>query len=139
MACCMSICSLLRRLRSLLASRKYLSDPTEDVRVATENLLADFLREIRDVTEVQKKYEAQLKAKREVAEQAHRTDVEKDKVQEIVIPGPDRSPFLDGDDGVLDDSSLASPEERQSDHPGRDVGRESCPVRISYISPSDSA
>lgn len=32
--------------------RKYLSDPIEDVRIATENLLADFLREIRDVTYV---------------------------------------------------------------------------------------
>ncbi|KAF5363894.1 hypothetical protein D9756_000214 [Leucocoprinus leucothites] len=31
---------------------KYLSDPIEDVRIATENLLADFLREIRDVTYV---------------------------------------------------------------------------------------
>ena len=73
-----------------------------------------------------KKYEAQLKAKREVAEQAQRADAEKDKAQEIIIPGPDRSgPFLDGDDGVFDDSSPISPEEKQSDHPGRDVGRES--------------
>lgn len=31
---------------------KYLSDPIEDVRIATENLLTDFLREIRDVTYV---------------------------------------------------------------------------------------
>ncbi|KXN92318.1 hypothetical protein AN958_08549 [Leucoagaricus sp. SymC.cos] len=31
---------------------KYLSDPIEDVRIATENILADFLREIRDVTYV---------------------------------------------------------------------------------------
>ncbi|KDQ15363.1 hypothetical protein BOTBODRAFT_31687 [Botryobasidium botryosum FD-172 SS1] len=32
---------------------KYLSDPTEDVKVATENLLADFLREIREIAKVQ--------------------------------------------------------------------------------------
>jgi len=32
--------------------RKYLSDPIEDVRIATENLLADLLREIRDVAYV---------------------------------------------------------------------------------------
>ncbi|KAF9450636.1 ARM repeat-containing protein [Macrolepiota fuliginosa MF-IS2] len=31
---------------------KYLSDPIEDVRIATENLLADFLREIRDIAYV---------------------------------------------------------------------------------------
>ncbi|KAI0321983.1 vacuolar protein 14 C-terminal Fig4p binding-domain-containing protein [Amylostereum chailletii] len=46
---------------------KYLSDPTEDVRIATENQLAEFLREIHEVTLVQKqraqeaKEEARLK------------------------------------------------------------------------------
>ncbi|KZT71480.1 ARM repeat-containing protein [Daedalea quercina L-15889] len=99
---------------------KYLSDPTEDVRVATENLLADFLREIREVTAVQRQHEEQLKAKREVAEQTRRPDNEKDKVQEITIPGSDRGPFLDDDEA--DDSSLASPDEKQPDHPGRDAG-----------------
>jgi vacuole morphology and inheritance protein 14 len=43
--------------------RKYLSDPTEDVRVATEHLLADFLREVRHVTNVRKKIEERAKAK----------------------------------------------------------------------------
>ncbi|KAH9938004.1 ARM repeat-containing protein [Fomitopsis serialis] len=100
---------------------KYLSDPTEDVRIATENLLADFLREIRDVTTVQRQYEEQFKTKREAAEQARRTDTE--KPQEITISGSDRGgPFLDGDDGIFDDSSLASPDEKQPDHAGRDVG-----------------
>ncbi|KAH7919535.1 ARM repeat-containing protein [Leucogyrophana mollusca] len=36
---------------------KYLSDPIEDVRVATENILADFLREIRDVSVVRRRQE----------------------------------------------------------------------------------
>ncbi|KZV64601.1 ARM repeat-containing protein [Peniophora sp. CONT] len=36
---------------------KYLSDPTEDVRIATENQLAEFLREIKVVTQVQKRRE----------------------------------------------------------------------------------
>lgn len=88
-------------------------------------MLADFLREIRDVTDVQKQHEERLKTKREVAEQVRRADTEKDRPQEIIIPGPDRGgPFLDGDDSVFDESSLASPEEKQPDHPGRDVGRE---------------
>jgi vacuole morphology and inheritance protein 14 len=47
------------------ACRKYLSDPTEDVRVATENILADFLREIRHVTAVRKRLEERAKAKRD--------------------------------------------------------------------------
>jgi vacuole morphology and inheritance protein 14 len=46
--------------------RKYLTDPTEDVRVATETLLADFLREIRDVTRVRDRIDKQ---------QAHTSDV----------------------------------------------------------------
>ncbi|TFY76603.1 hypothetical protein EWM64_g7407, partial [Hericium alpestre] len=40
---------------------KYLSDPTEDVRIATENQLGEFLREIRDVTVVRKQQEEQQK------------------------------------------------------------------------------
>lgn len=35
-------------------SRKYLSDPNIDVRVATENVLAEFLREIRDIAKVRR-------------------------------------------------------------------------------------
>lgn len=33
---------------------KFLGDPTPDIRTATQNVLADFLREIRDIAEVQK-------------------------------------------------------------------------------------
>ncbi|SCZ91804.1 BZ3500_MvSof-1268-A1-R1_Chr5-3g08147 [Microbotryum saponariae] len=33
---------------------KFLGDPTVDIRIATQNVLADFLREIREVAEVQK-------------------------------------------------------------------------------------
>ncbi|CAE6520257.1 unnamed protein product [Rhizoctonia solani] len=44
---------------------KYLSDPTEDVRVATENVLADFLVEIQEVTIIQKRKEEKTRAVRE--------------------------------------------------------------------------
>lgn len=43
---------------------KYLSDPTEDVRVATEVLLAEFLREIKDITIVRKRAEKAKALKR---------------------------------------------------------------------------
>ncbi|KAG8796655.1 hypothetical protein FRC17_007971, partial [Serendipita sp. 399] len=43
---------------------KYLSDPTEEVRTAAENLLADFLREIHDISTVEKKRQERLAAKR---------------------------------------------------------------------------
>ncbi|CUA69135.1 hypothetical protein RSOLAG22IIIB_03813 [Rhizoctonia solani] len=45
---------------------KYLSDPTEDVRVATENVLADFLLEIQEITLIQKRKEERARAVREV-------------------------------------------------------------------------
>ncbi|KAK2466024.1 hypothetical protein APHAL10511_001666 [Amanita phalloides] len=40
---------------------KYLSDPTEEVRAATENVLADFLRELREVTAVNRINEEQTR------------------------------------------------------------------------------
>jgi vacuole morphology and inheritance protein 14 len=45
---------ILTPFLSYLPPRKYLSDETEDVRIATENQLAEFLREIREVTVVRK-------------------------------------------------------------------------------------
>ncbi|KZP00190.1 ARM repeat-containing protein [Calocera viscosa TUFC12733] len=54
---------------------KYLSDPTEDVKIATENVLADFLKEIRQIAQVQAQRERErlrklekVKAKKAAAE-----------------------------------------------------------------------
>lgn len=56
-------------------SRKYLSDPTEDVRVATEVVLSEFLREIRDITIVARKTHSEQTTKREVTiEEAEPSD-----------------------------------------------------------------
>lgn len=43
---------------------KYLSDPTEEVATATENLLADFLKEIREIANINKKRKERMEAKR---------------------------------------------------------------------------
>jgi hypothetical protein len=51
--------------------RKYLSDPTEDVRVATEAILADFLREIKDITFVSKRSEEQARQEAGGRQQEH--------------------------------------------------------------------
>ena len=100
--------------------RKYLSDPTEDVRVATENLLAAFLHEIREVTIVQKRYEEQMKARREAAllEQTRRgdADLEKEKSSDVSTTHPERASFVpEGEDAdsenaleVLEESSCMS-------------------------------
>jgi hypothetical protein len=47
--------------------RKYLSDPAEDVRVATEVVLSEFLKEIRDITVVARKTHSEQPVKQEVA------------------------------------------------------------------------
>lgn len=110
-----------------------MSDPTQDVRVATENLLADFLREICEVTAVQQRSEEQLKAKREAAaEQSRRADPEKERSQDLSAPVTERGAFLPDNEHVLvDESPLASPDEKQD---GRDAGRKySCVARIASI------
>ncbi|KAL7282584.1 ARM repeat-containing protein [Trametes coccinea BRFM310] len=71
---------------------KYLSDPTDDVRVATEGLLADFLREIREVTMVQKRQEEQMRARREatITQSSRLQDEEREKLPEITMEHPER-------------------------------------------------
>jgi len=64
---------------SYLYSRKYLSDPTEDVRIAAENQLAEFLREIREVTIVRKHREEQEHLREAKPEEKIRAEVEQTK------------------------------------------------------------
>ncbi|KAL5507888.1 hypothetical protein ACEPAH_5506 [Sanghuangporus vaninii] len=71
---------------------KYLSDPTEDVRVATENLLAEFLREMRDIAIIQKKTE-ERKSMREPDTLEHGRRVD-DRLPDITMTHPERAAFL---------------------------------------------
>lgn len=74
---------------------KYLSDPTQDVKVATENLLADFLREIREVTLLQKRYDMEIiKAKKEAESNEDTQDNEGEKLPDITIPHSQRAMFV---------------------------------------------
>ncbi|KAF8663444.1 hypothetical protein AX16_001014 [Volvariella volvacea WC 439] len=57
---------------------KYLSDPIEDVRVATETLLGDFLREIHNVAVVRKRMEEDAKSKTSGAEDSIRRSEQND-------------------------------------------------------------
>ena len=79
----------MRPLRPL--ARKYLSDPTEDVRVATENQLAEFLREIKEVTLVQKRYAEDQRLKELAAAESQAIAVEGD-------PPPSADPALAKED-----------------------------------------
>lgn len=110
---------------------KYLSDPTDDVRVATEGLLADFLREIKDVTAIQRRHEEQLKVKREatVTEASRRLEVEKEreKLPEITMDHPERATFISENDEVFD-NDLETPDEKHPESELRDTGSKS--VRV---------
>ncbi|TDL29855.1 ARM repeat-containing protein [Rickenella mellea] len=105
---------------------KYLSDPTEDVRVATENLLADFLREIRDVAIVQKKAEEKAKLDRDVGRYDQKNnllEIDKDGLPDITMAHPERAAFIAEDDGKLsshDAESMAREEASELDY--RDTG-----------------
>ncbi|KAJ7167531.1 vacuolar protein 14 C-terminal Fig4p binding-domain-containing protein [Mycena filopes] len=70
---------------------KYLSDPTEDVRVATETLLADFVREIRDVSVVRKRAEEKAQSKRD--------DSSSDSLPDFSVDHSERSVFIAENDG----------------------------------------
>ncbi|KAF5388338.1 hypothetical protein D9615_000638 [Tricholomella constricta] len=71
---------------------KYLSDPTEDVRVATETLLADFLREIRDVSIVRRQLEDQAKAQTP-AESLRHVDMQ-ENLPELTLETSERAVFI---------------------------------------------
>ncbi|KAI0776216.1 ARM repeat-containing protein [Trametes elegans] len=102
---------------------KYLSDPTDDVRVATESLLADFLREIRDVTIVQKRQEEQARAKREAAaaESSRRMDSDREKLPDITMDHSERGAFIPEHDDIFD-NDLENIDEGHEDQEVRDTG-----------------
>ncbi|KAL1738101.1 armadillo-type protein, partial [Schizophyllum fasciatum] len=85
---------------------RYLSDPTEDVRVTTEILLADFLREIQDVSNVRHRTEEQVRTQStDPSDSLRRYDVT-EAGSDLPVDGraatpsqQDRGAFLpDGDD-----------------------------------------
>ncbi|KIJ57093.1 hypothetical protein M422DRAFT_218953 [Sphaerobolus stellatus SS14] len=101
---------------------KYLSDPTQDVRVATENLLADFLREIREVTLLQKRYEAESKVRREaeLREEARRAENEREKLPDITMSHTERAMFVPENGPDLLREKAWNENEKEMDH--RDTG-----------------
>ena len=87
-------------------------------------MLADFLREVRDVTLLQKRHEAQAKVRREaeLREEARRAENEREKLPDITMLHSERAMFVpengdeDGREKEWNDS------EKEVDH--RDTGSE---------------
>ena len=101
--------------------RKYLSDPTEDVRVATENLLADFLREIRDVTVVSRQLDQYTM--RTAVEFTRRADATLEKLPDLTLENAERALFIpENDDQSHQGSESALKEDSSPEINDRDTG-----------------
>ncbi|KAG8680572.1 hypothetical protein FRC09_018136, partial [Ceratobasidium sp. 395] len=93
---------------------KYLSDPTEDVRVAAENVLSDFLLEIQEITLLQKRKEDKARAAREAAN----TNADKSEEAKTTTPAAEteneqlgRGAFMpDGETKLTVDTTVQKPE-----------------------------
>jgi vacuole morphology and inheritance protein 14 len=110
---------------NLQSRRKYLSDPIEDVRVATETLLAEFLREIRDVTVVHNRYEEHLRSKRDndAAEQARRAENVQEKLSDVALTSAERAAFIsENDGGFIHDAESIQKDDFHSETDGHDTG-----------------
>ncbi|KAJ6515526.1 vacuolar protein 14 C-terminal Fig4p binding-domain-containing protein [Mycena sanguinolenta] len=102
---------------------KYLSDPTEDVRVATETLLADFVREIRDISAVRKRAEEQTRSKRDSASIRHSDLGGDDRLEEFSVDHSERSAFIaDNEDHLAYGDESALKDDAPSDIDYRDSG-----------------
>lgn len=90
-------------------SRKYLSDPTEDVRVATDVVLNEFLKEIRGITAV---------ARKTHDEQAPKLDVD---IEEIETSGQSQGDItpIHSEEG---DGDVNYPDGSNTDFDDRDAG-----------------
>ncbi|KAJ7068616.1 vacuolar protein 14 C-terminal Fig4p binding-domain-containing protein [Mycena amicta] len=102
---------------------KYLSDPTEDVRVATETLLADFVREIRDITVVRKRTEEKAKSQRDNSSIRHSDHDGDDRLPEFGVDPSERAVFIpqNGEGSNYGDESVLK-EDVPNDIDYRDTG-----------------
>ncbi|OAX34794.1 ARM repeat-containing protein [Rhizopogon vinicolor AM-OR11-026] len=104
---------------------KYLSDPTEDVRVATENILSDFLREVKDVSMVRQRKE----------EHAESSDLRRsdEKLPDITMSHSERALFIPESDYADHDGEYSLKDEHKSeDYRGTGALIPGQGVRIDY-------
>jgi vacuole morphology and inheritance protein 14 len=109
---CMSTFSFPTPFLSYFQPRLYLSDPTEDVRIAAENQLAEFLREIREVTIVRKHREEQERLREAKPEETIRAEVEqiRERLSDVSLSSdPERASVLNGNPPLASSSEAEKP------------------------------
>lgn len=122
-------------IQTINLSRRYLADPTDDVRIATEHLLSLLLKEIQDIRMSQHAHELELKAKQDAESDntSRRADVEKEKLPDITMATSERVEFVpEYDEESLDDEARTPVDEKYDDIDSRDVGGESRRHCIEY-------
>ena len=110
---------ILTPFSSYLLPRKYLSDPTEDVRIAAENQLAEFLREIREVTIVRKHREEQEHLREPKPEENTWSETEaiKERSSDIAISDTERATYPNGNLPL----ALSSETDKQNEEVALDI------------------
>jgi vacuole morphology and inheritance protein 14 len=96
-------------------------------------LLADFLREVREVTLLQKQHEAQAKVRRdaELEEEVRRAENEREKLPDITMVHSERAMFVP-ENGVEDGREKEpTGSELEVDH--RDTGGECLCLSLSFV------
>jgi vacuole morphology and inheritance protein 14 len=118
---------------------KYLSDPTEDVRVATENLMADFLKEIRDISELNNRREARKKRDPVKGAQGRIRGMESDEqLPNITVEYTERGgAFIPDHDGASSFADGESVHQSQGAHDENDLGG-NFPLADLYLSSADA-
>ncbi|KAF8915375.1 vacuolar protein 14 C-terminal Fig4p binding-domain-containing protein [Mucidula mucida] len=104
---------------------KYLSDPLEDVRVATKTLLAEFLREIRDVSVVQRKPTESIYQFKRDSDRADsiRPSERSEKILDLSVEDAERAAFIvDHEERSSYDHESTLKEDHTSEFDYRDTG-----------------
>lgn len=107
-----------------MARRVYLADQNADVRTATENLLAEFLREMRTVAAVQHVRDQRSKARKaaDLAESVRRTESDMENLPDITTLGPERGAFLPEIDENLKSDATSPINDSMTEDDYRDTG-----------------
>lgn len=88
---------------NLTGSRKYLADGNVDVRLATENVLAEFLREIKYIADVQEKQAEADRTKREERQVRRRSS--KQTMESAIVDDDEAVEEAVGQDGDVGDDA----------------------------------
>ncbi|KZW04366.1 ARM repeat-containing protein [Exidia glandulosa HHB12029] len=102
----------------------YLADDNADVRTATENLLAEFLQEMRAVSVIQRLREQKAKARRaaDLAESLRRTESDMENLPDLSTLGPERGAFLPENDDIIKSDATSPTNDGSGDNDLRDTG-----------------